>query len=696
MINKYPEYFFNFSGSTKESVKVIGHDKSGWVGGNLIRTRLLDNLDRLALQILSGEIDKPVCVYLVGGPGNGKTEAAAYFLKKLYEGRLPQFEVIAGHKLFKQSVTSAIEGVVVVEDATELGKDVLKSEVIEFALRGNCRSHMQRYIYLCCINRGVLADAINLRDAECIATEFISALSDVVAVGSTSSNMWPLKGNPRFGADVFASCVENVYVWPMDAESLVDANLYNGDISQTPGYRLFNELISGTDVSACECCEGNDICPFYENLVAMKRGTGISNIVYCLHAFEIVTGNKILFRDLLSVANVLFVDSEESYNIPKGDRSVRVSPCDWTAYHRKVLVSGSEVDRLASAFRLAARRYNQILFGDYSEFATKDIVRLRSVLKKFSDVEEFKKVERLLKAIIDSHTVKKNTTRVWQLVHRDLCKRMDVALEESIDKLERIEMGFCSSTKIGSAVAKREGASSGTLLAVLEQLIACEEGLGNHAFDVSTDRGDASRKCLQILQVLGSRLSKREVGGLMPAVYTNDDITMYERICFRDDVATEELNYVRRPLKKVLSLGDKFSAHVLQSIGQTQISPKYVFNITADNKCGIKVVKSKTLPISLNAPVDPTPRVEIQFSYGDGERHNVSIPLTFSLFYALRKIREGLSVASISEQTFVSLNLLSSKLMGIITHYAEEPKFGFPGGGQFVWLGNSLSREDAE
>lgn len=696
MTNRYPEYFFNFSGSTKESVKAIGHDNSGWVGGELIRTRLLDNLDNLADRILSGAIDKPVCVYLVGGPGNGKTEAAAYFLRKLYEGTLPVFEASDGHKLFKQRVAPGIDGVVVVEDATELGKDVLKNEVIEFALRENRESPRRKYIYLCCINRGVLADAINLRDAGCVATEFISALSDVVAVGGTSSNMWPLKGNPRFGAGIFSSFVENVYVWPMDAESLVDANLYNGDVIQTPGYRLFNALISGADASACESCEGKEGCPFYENLVAMKSGKGISNVVYCLHAFEIVTGNKILFRDLLSVANVLFAGSEESYHIPKGDRSVQVSPCVWSAYHRKVLAAGNEADRLASAFSLAARRYNQILFGDYSEFASKDITKLRLALKKFSEVEEFKKIERLLKAIVDSHTGKKNTTRVWRMVHRDLCKRMDVALEESIDALERIEIGFCSSTKIGSAVAKREGVSSGTLLAVFEQLTACEEGLGNHTFDVSTDRGDACRKCLQLLQVLGSRLSKREVGGLIPAVYKNEDINMYERICFRTDVATEELNYVRKPLQKILSLGNKFSAHALQSIGQTRISPKYVFNITADNKCSIKVVKSRSLPVTLNAPVDPTPLVEIKFSYGDGDQQNVCFPLTFSMFYALRKVREGLSAASISEQTFVSLNLLSSKLLGIIAHYAVEPRFGFPGGGQFVWLGESLSREDAE
>ena len=182
----------------------------------------------------------------------------------------------------------------------------------------------------------------------------------------------------------------------------------------------------------------------------------------------------------------------------------------------------------------------------------------------------------------------------------------------------------------------------------------------------------------------------------MPAVYNNADINMYEKICFKDNVATEELNFVRKPLQKVLSLGDKFSAHVLQSIGQTRISPKYVFNITADNKCKIKVVKSKSLPITLSAPVDPTPRVEIKFSYGDGELRAVCFPLTFSLFYALRKVREGLSIASISEQTFVSLNLLSSKLLGIIAHYAEEPRFGFPGGGQFVWLGDTLLRENEE
>ena len=210
MSSRYPDFFFNFSGSTKESVKTIGHNNSGWMGGELIRTRLLDNLDDLSSRILSGVVDRPVCVYLVGGPGNGKTEAAAYFLKKLYGGVLPEFDASSGHKCFKKSLSPGIDGVVVVEDATELGKSVLKNEVLEFALRANRESPRRNYIYLCCVNRGVLADAINVSDAGCVATEFISALSDVVSVGSSSSNMWPLAGNERFASESFASCTEDV------------------------------------------------------------------------------------------------------------------------------------------------------------------------------------------------------------------------------------------------------------------------------------------------------------------------------------------------------------------------------------------------------------------------------------------------------------------------------------------------------
>ena len=84
MSNKYPDFFFRFSGSQHESVKKIGNSKSGWNMGNLIQSRLILNLESLARNIRTGVYPKPVCIFLVGGPGNGKTEAAEYFIRCLY------------------------------------------------------------------------------------------------------------------------------------------------------------------------------------------------------------------------------------------------------------------------------------------------------------------------------------------------------------------------------------------------------------------------------------------------------------------------------------------------------------------------------------------------------------------------------------------------------------------------------------
>lgn len=698
MSNKYPDFFFAFSGSMKESVKTIGAPGEVWSCSNLVETRLLKNLSALA-EKMKTNCPEPPCIFLVGGPGNGKTGAAEYFLMKLYgTDRIPDYERVGGKKVFRKNISDTIDGIVVIEDATTVTHDSLREDVLEFALRVKKYSSYKRYAYIACVNRGVLADCINERDDALYATAFMAALSDVVSVGETSPNMWPLSGNKRFERDgQWGLHIPSVYVWPMDVESLIDPNLYGGDLSSTPGYKLFRNLLESVDAEECEHCDEKGTCPFYENLESFRDGKGVADILYCLHAYEIAVGKNILFRELLAIISVLLVDAEDFYRISRGDRTVCVSPCEWVRHHVAIQKTGAKTERLASAFKLASRRYNQVLFGDYSEFRSKEIQTLKNNLQKMSDVDEFKAVARLIKAILEVSGRRKNSTRAWELIHDDYCKRMDIAMDESLDELERIEIGFCSSTQIGMQEALRSGVESLSLKSVLENLVDFEDGLGARSFDVSTDKGDACRKCIQVLQVLGSRMSKREVGMLRPAVYGNQDILVYEKICFAG-VPKDELDFVKKPLQKVLSLGNQFSAHVLQSIGQTRVSPKYEFDIQVENKCTIAIMKSATLPVKSTAPVDPTPDVVIKYSYEDGDIKPVRIPLTFSLFYALRKVREGLNIASISEQTFVSLNLLSSKLLGIISHHADDPRFCFPGmsHGKFIWLSDKLMREEEE
>ena len=74
-VKHYPDFFFRFAGSTQESVKKFGQPKSGWRIGDLLKTRLLCNLEQLAGMLRKGEITRPISIFLVGGPGNGKTEA---------------------------------------------------------------------------------------------------------------------------------------------------------------------------------------------------------------------------------------------------------------------------------------------------------------------------------------------------------------------------------------------------------------------------------------------------------------------------------------------------------------------------------------------------------------------------------------------------------------------------------------------
>ena len=698
MSNKYPEYFFAFSGSTKESVKTIGAPGTPWSCNNLVETRLLNNLSSLADKMKTEDTDPP-CVFLVGGPGNGKTGAAEYLLMKLYGGdTIPEYEIIGEHLVFRKQISSKIDGIVVVEDATTVTHASLRSDIQEFALRAKDYSSFRRYAYIACINRGVLADAINESDENQYATTFMAALSDVVSVGETSPNMWPLTGNKRFQRnDQWSSHIPSIYVWPMDAESLIDKHLFGGETQNTPGYKLIKSIFEHADCSACDACPHRDLCPFMENLLSIKKGNGLLDFLYCLHSFEIVTGTKILFRDILAICSVVFAGDEREYKIIKGDRTVDASPCEWVAYHAKLIKSGNANESLASSFLLTSRRFNQILFGDYSEFSLKDIQGpqgLRRKMVNMKDEQEFKPIVRLLKSLYELNRQWRSGKGILKLIHQDFATRMDIANEEDYEPLEQIEIGFCSSTNIGIARTAEFIKPSATVNSFFVNLKNAEDMLGNSTYAVSSDKAELCRRGIQILQVIGSRVAKREVGGEQPLVKNFADVEEYEALCFNPSKKSE-LDFVKKPLKKILSLDGDFVSSVTRSIGQTQINPRYILNIEAKINASVELLRNSTLPVRLDSPVDPTPIIAIKLTSDDGVQ-TVCLPLTFALFYALRKVKEGLSVSCISEQTFVSLNLIASRLLGIISHHAKEVKFSFPTirNGSFDWLGGELSREE--
>ena len=82
-MHKYPEGLLDWSGDKAGGVKKLFYVGSGRPSGRVIGTRLLERLSDWAQDIASGREGTPKAVLLIGGPGNGKTEAIEYTIEEL-------------------------------------------------------------------------------------------------------------------------------------------------------------------------------------------------------------------------------------------------------------------------------------------------------------------------------------------------------------------------------------------------------------------------------------------------------------------------------------------------------------------------------------------------------------------------------------------------------------------------------------
>lgn len=78
----YPTALLDWAGHRKGGVRRIFYDGSGRPSGKIIQTHLLSRLEGWASSVQTGNAF-PRVLLLVGGPGNGKTEAIEYTVVKL-------------------------------------------------------------------------------------------------------------------------------------------------------------------------------------------------------------------------------------------------------------------------------------------------------------------------------------------------------------------------------------------------------------------------------------------------------------------------------------------------------------------------------------------------------------------------------------------------------------------------------------
>lgn len=199
---QYPAALVDWAGHHSGGVKRLLDEKSGQPNKQLLRTNLLSRLQNWANRLPTEASTSPRIVLLVGGPGNGKTEAIECTIRWLDEslgcnGRL----VDELSKAFHPSPGSAVPRLARV-DAGRLARrdDSLSIDIVQDASatsghEGNTApalliDELTRLLdgpstqaYLCCVNRGVLDDALihaidnNLEQARSLLEAITRAVS---------------------------------------------------------------------------------------------------------------------------------------------------------------------------------------------------------------------------------------------------------------------------------------------------------------------------------------------------------------------------------------------------------------------------------------------------------------------------------------------------------------------------------------
>lgn len=265
----FPAGLLEWAGHRSGGVRRLFHSGSGRPSGVVIQTSLLDRL-KLWVDALANNVPgTPRVVLLVGGPGNGKTEAVEATIyeldRKLGCGNqlVAAFEPLfapnigmtvprlAQVRVTGSSEHSPVRNLAIVQDASVTdpmftGKSPASLLVADLS---KYVTDPSSGIYLACVNRGVLDDAlIAAIDDQAVIIQ--SVLGDIVrAVGLSPSapSCWPLEGHP---------CIA---VWPMDVESLLVARSSGED---SAAHQLLRSATRGGAWPAVGQCPAGDRCPF--------------------------------------------------------------------------------------------------------------------------------------------------------------------------------------------------------------------------------------------------------------------------------------------------------------------------------------------------------------------------------------------------------------------------------------------------
>ncbi|MDP9586019.1 hypothetical protein F3J14_16785 [Burkholderia sp. Tr-862] len=667
----FPKDLIEWAGHRSGGVKRLFDPHSGRPSKQLLKTSLITRLELWAENIALGISGTPRILLLVGGPGNGKTEAIEHTINCLdrglaAEGRLLDTLSRSFHPPIGQAVPRVIRvdagrlacsprtlELSIVQDASATAghegrgaPDLLIEELLGL-MDGPPSEH-----YLCCVNRGVLDDALirALDDNHGKACDLLEAVTKSVSLSAYAPSCWPLDGFP------------DIAVWPMDAESLL---VSPGDGSPSPGSVLLEYATDPAHWEEQGKCPAGDSCPFCHSQSLLSRNETRSSLLQILRWYELASGKRWSFRDLFTLISYMLAGNRPSGHESHGDpcrTAMRLSELDKAGQQAR----DPNRQQLAAIFHLATSSYQHALFHRWDPQAGST---LREGIKDLG-LDKGTTETRTLLGLQHFLQERKGTylpATIGSLLE-SLVDLLDPAMaspdiEVAVSARSKVLLGeldtrFSRSVAGGIEFIRKHQVLATTELELLRRLGAADEILS--APSVRRRNPAAASRLQRILRDFACRLVRRSVCIRSAVVADLKILKAYQQVV-EEDGTGKRLFEAAKQVKNLLNHGQYFEVSLTTTFGQP---------IPPQQRQAILVVPARKVDM-LRLPTDGRPRSPICFlEVGRGQSRQ-PVALTYDLFKAVKEMERGLSPASLPSAVVALLDTTRARLSGPIVRDQE-------------------------
>lgn len=660
-VPRFPAALLDWAGNRSGGVRRPFDQASGRPGGQIFKTNLLARLENWCRQIGIGDPLAPRVVLLVGGPGNGKTEAIETTMGRLdaelncsgmlsvelssnfrpEEGKVPRLVSVDAGRLarpVREGLSLAVvQDASVVAGATGKSAAELLLEELEIVCAPGASG-----LYLCCVNRGVLDDALiaAAEGGRSTARGLLEKITSAVSLMPDAPPCWPLNSYPE------------VAVWPMDMESLL-VGTDEGD--QPPALQVLHHAIDASLWPEAGACEAGPRCPFCTSREQLSHPREQAALHSMLRWYELGSGKRWSFRDLFSLFSYLLAGHRQD------SRSSDVLPCAWAASlaaadDHAARNAKPSIKTSSAIFELVTAQYHHALFHkwdrDSGPSLLKDIKELglqdnntAMGLQWFLSSRRSPYLPAMIEGLLENFAGLLDPA----LAHPDTTA--DVSRNTSY-RLRDIDTRFSRSVAEGLEHVRKSRVLTSLEIDLLKRLAELDTFLARQ--DVRKKRPATATRVQRLLRDFSCRLVRRSVGVRTTTVPDAQILQEFQEVV--EDKHDDRIFDVASEIELLLNKNQNFEVSLTTTFGQP---------LPPSNSQALLIVPRRHVQPA-NTPSDGRPAAPLRFlEVGEGISAQ-DVALTYDLFKAVKDIKRGMSNASLPRSVLALLDTTSARLAGPI------------------------------